>query len=138
MVSRVLAVVAVALTCPIVQAQVVLTEGTNLSVDVAGDGRIVTDLLGGIWIVPLTGGEAVPIDRGLEPAQRPRWSPDNKKIAFQVRTNGRDRLRVYDFATKLSSAVGDGAHHDQQPSWHPDGTRLGFASDRQATGSQVG
>jgi hypothetical protein len=36
-------------------AQVTLTEGSDISVDVSADGRIIMDLLGGIWVRPLRG-----------------------------------------------------------------------------------
>jgi hypothetical protein len=117
-----------------VSAQVVLTEGTNLNVDVSSDGRIATDLLGGIWIVPLDGGEAVPLDKGLLPAKRPRWSPDQNSIAYQARSGNQEQLWLYDFATRQSSNISDGYFFDQHPSWHPDGERLVYSSDRNDSG----
>ena len=54
-----------------VHAEVYLTEGTNISVDVAGDGRAAIDLLGGIWIIPADGGDAKALQNGSRPARRP-------------------------------------------------------------------
>ena len=117
-----------------VSAQVVLTEGTNLNVDVASDGRIATDLLGGIWIVPMDGGEAVPLDKGLLPARRPRWSPDGKSLVYQARSGDQEQLWRYDFGTRQSSRISDGHYFDQHPSWHSDGERIVFSSDRKGSG----
>ena len=62
--------------CQMAAAQVTLTEGADISVDVSADGRIAMDLLGGIWVVPLKGGNAEQLNAGLLPAERPRWSPE--------------------------------------------------------------
>lgn len=116
------------------EAQVVLTEGTNLAVDVSAEGQVVTDLLGGLWVVPLAGGEARALDKGPLPAGRPRWSPDAGRIAYQVRSGDYDQLRIFDLESGRSMTLGDGGFLDQHPSWHPDGTRLVFSSDRRDTG----
>jgi len=125
---------ALLLLAPTLQAQIVLTEGTNLSVDVAPDGRVATDLLGGIWIVPMDGGEAVPLDKDLLPATRPRWSPDGASIVYQARSDNREQLWLYEFETKQSANISDGQYFDQHPSWHPDGERIVYSSDRRDTG----
>ena len=124
------------LLAPVMQApaQVVLTEGTNLHVDVAPDGRIATDLLGGIWIVPMDGGEARPLDKGLAPATRPKWSPDGQSIAYQAHDGTQEQLWLFEFETNRSSNVSDGKYLDQHPSWHPDGERIVYSSDRRDSG----
>ena len=58
--------------CDAAVAQVTLTEGSDINVDVSTDGRIVMDLLGGIWVLPRKGGNASRIDAKLLPAERPR------------------------------------------------------------------
>jgi len=83
-------------------AQISLTRGTNFSLDVAADGRIVFDLLGDIWVIPNGGGVARAISAGPAGARRPRWSP--------------------------------GHFFDHHPSWHPDGDRIVYSSDRLETG----
>ena len=55
----------------LVDAETVLTEGTNLGIDVAADGRIAMDLLGGLWVVPAAGGRAQAVSHGVLPARRP-------------------------------------------------------------------
>lgn len=118
-------------------AQLVLTEGTNLSVDVAPDGRIATDLLGGIWIVPMNGGPAEALAKGLLPAERPRWSPGGDAIVYQARAGSQQQLWRYDFATNDSANISDGDYFDQQPDWHPDGSRVVYSSDRRDSGFDI-
>ena len=125
------------LVVPEARAQIMLTEGTNLTVDIAADGRIVMDLLGGIWIIPVNGGEAQPIDKGLLPASRPRWSPDDGRIAYQARAGNQEQLWVFDLETNQATRISRGEHLDQHPAWHPDGERLLFSSDRKDSGLDV-
>jgi hypothetical protein len=115
-------------------AQVTLTEGSDISVDVSRDGRIVMDLLGGIWVLPLKGGSAEQIDAGLLPAERPRWSPGADAIVFEARSEQRSGIYLYDFASEELRPLGDQHHSDRQPDWHPDGDRIVFASQREDTG----
>ena len=122
------------LCCQTAFAQVTLTEGTDISIDVAPDGRIVMDLVGGIWVVPPTGGNAEPLDAGVLPAERPRWSPDGSAIVYEARSERRHGLYVYDLAGNEVRALGEGRYSDRQPDWHPDGERVVFASQRHDTG----
>jgi hypothetical protein len=120
--------------CELAFAQVTLTEGTDISLDVSPDGRIVMDLMGGLWVVPLRGGNAEPLGAGLLPAERPRWSPDGTSIVFEARSEQRSGLYLYDLATREVRELGEGRHSDRQPDWHPDGDRIVFASQRGDTG----
>jgi hypothetical protein len=120
--------------CDAAVAQVTLTEGSDINVDVSADGRIVMDLLGGIWVLPQKGGNASPIDAGLLPAERPRWSPDASAIVFEARSEHRSGVYLYDFANNDVRALGDSRYSDRQPEWHPDGERVVFASQRHDTG----
>jgi len=122
------------LCCQSALAQVTLTEGTDISVDVAPDGRIVMDLVGGIWVLPLEGGSAQPLDAGMLPAERPRWSPDGSAIVFEARSEQRSGLYLYDFENNAVTALGEGQYSDRQPDWHPDGERVVFVSQRHDTG----
>ena len=120
--------------CQTAFAQVTLTEGTDISVDVSADGRIAMDLLGGIWVVPAKGGTAVALNAGVLPAERPRWSPDASAILFEARGEQRSGVYLYEFASDSVRALGDGHYSDRQPDWHPDGKRIVFASQRHDTG----
>ncbi len=105
-----------------------------MNVDVSPDGRIIMDLLGGVWVLPPGGGKAEAIDAGPLPAARPRWSPDAAAIVFEARSEQRSGLYLYDFASNEVQALGEGRYSDQQPEWHPDGERIVFASQRHDTG----
>ena len=115
-------------------AEVYLTEGTNISVDVGPDGRSAFDLLGGIWILPVDGGDAKALQAGLRPAHRPRWSPSADTLIYQASGASGDELWLHDVALDRSERLGSGRHFDQHPNWHPDGRRIIFSSDRKGDG----
>ena len=48
----------VLLVCSPAHADITISEGTNITVDVRDDGRMVMDLIGGLWLIPPTGGGA--------------------------------------------------------------------------------
>src|SRR5947208_17196110 len=57
--------------------------GHWMSVDVSPDGQmIVFDLLGDIYTMPIGGGKATPLTRGMGFDAQPRFSPDGKKIVY--------------------------------------------------------
>lgn len=76
------------------------TEGTNMAAAPSPDGkRIVFSAQGALWIMPVSGGDAIRITGWeLEPTA-PVWSPDSKRIAFQnyspegISTSGRSRRK---------------------------------------------
>ena len=58
-------------------------EGTWISLDVSPDGEsIAFDLLGDIFLLPIAGGEAIPLTSGPAWDMQPRFSPDGARIAF--------------------------------------------------------
>src|SRR5262245_52339600 len=66
------------------QITLTLSEGTAMSAAPAPDGRsIAIDLAGGIWILPMSGGDARQITPDDLEARNPSWSPDSQSIAFQ-------------------------------------------------------
>lgn len=72
-----------------------VNEGTWLNVDMAPDGKdIVFDLLGDIYILPATGGEAKVLRQGKAMEVQPRFSPDGKKIAFTSDAGGGDNIWI--------------------------------------------
>jgi Tol biopolymer transport system component len=76
-------------------------EGTWMSVDVSSDGKLIAfDLMGDIYTMPINGGKATPVTKGIAYETHPRFSPDNKKILFTSDRSGSDNLWVYTFGTK--------------------------------------
>ena len=103
-----------------------VTEGTWMSLDISPDGKtVVFDLVGDIYMMPITGGTAKVILAGAAYEHQPRFSPDGKRIAF---TSDRDGL------TNIWTARIDGTDLRQiskekerdvaNPAWTPDGQYL--------------
>jgi hypothetical protein len=137
MVMRAFALITVGLSmlaASSLDARETITRGRNISADIAGDGRVVINLVGDIWIVPAGGGKATPITRNLKSVQRPRWSPDASRIAYQAVAEGSQGLWIYDFATNRSRNISRDTYLDLHPDWHPDGERLVYASDSTGNG----
>lgn len=61
----------------------------------------------------------------------PAFSPDGSRIAVSaLHTDGHSDLHVIERGTARSLRLTDDVHQDTHPAWHPDGTRIVFASDR--------
>ncbi|QEC54297.1 amidohydrolase family protein [Anseongella ginsenosidimutans] len=72
-----------------------LEEGTWMNLDVSPDGKqIVFDLLGDIYIMPLSGGNAKLLRGGLAYEVQPRFSPDGSRISFTSDAGGADNIWV--------------------------------------------
>ncbi len=70
-----------------------VNEGTWMNVDVSPDGKeIVFDLLGDIYILPVTGGDAKVLRAGHAFEVQPRFSPDGNKILFTSDAGGGDNI----------------------------------------------
>src|SRR3954453_8598224 len=71
------------------------TDGTWMNLAVSPDGReIAFDLLGDIYVMPVTGGEARPIAQGNAWDMQPRYSPNGREIAFTSDRGGGDNIWV--------------------------------------------
>lgn len=72
-------------------------EGTWMSVDVSPDGKTIAfDLMGDIYTMPITGGEATQVTKGLAFESHPRFSPDGNKILFTSDRSGSDNIWYID------------------------------------------
>lgn len=71
------------------------SEATILNLDLSPDGRqLVFDMLGDIYVMPSTGGRAIPVTQGAAWDVRPVWSPDGSRIAFISDRDGTDNVFV--------------------------------------------
>lgn len=120
--------------CASAAAEFHLTEGTNISIDVAHDGRAVVDLLGDLWILPENGGVLQPLEQDQRPALRPRWSPGGDTLVYQSGAGAHDELWLHQLDTGKNERLDNGLHFNQHPSWHPQGERIVFSSDRHDSG----
>lgn len=104
------------------------SEGTWMSLDVSPDGRwIVFDLLGHIYRMPTSGGEAVSLTQasGVALNYHPRVSPDGRTIAFISDRGGQENLWIMDAEGANPRAVAlDSNARFAEPAWSPDGRSL--------------
>ena len=110
--------------------------GTWMSVDVSPDGqRLVFDLLGDLYTLPIAGGEAVALTHSIAWEMQARWSPDGKRLAFISDAGGGDNVWVM-------NADGGDAHAITTenfrllytPAWSPDGQYI--AARKHFTGTR--
>lgn len=72
-------------------------EGTWMNLDVSPDGKeIVFDLLGDIYVMPITGGTAKLLSGGIAFEVQPRFSPNGKYISFTSDRSGGDNIWIMD------------------------------------------
>ncbi|SDF80998.1 Imidazolonepropionase [Pedobacter terrae] len=70
-------------------------EGTWMNLDVSADGQeIAFDLLGDIYVMPITGGVAKLISGGIAWDVQPRFSPNGKYISYTSDKSGGDNIWI--------------------------------------------
>lgn len=70
-------------------------EGTWMNLDVSPNGQtIVFDLLGDIYSMPITGGKAKVLRKGVPYELQPRFSPNGLRISFTSDAGGGDNIWV--------------------------------------------
>ncbi|MCE3279975.1 MAG: amidohydrolase [Bacteroidetes bacterium] len=75
------------------EIEISTNEGTWMGLDVSPDGKtIIFDMLGDIYSMPITGGEAKVLRNGFPYEVQPRFSPDGKKISFTSDAGGGDNI----------------------------------------------
>ncbi len=99
------------------------TTGTWISLDVSPDGQsIVFDLLGDIYTMPIAGGKATALTRGMAYDVQPRFSPDGKKIVFVSDRSGGENLWLMGADGRDTTALTSGNLNQYvSPTWTPDG-----------------
>ncbi len=115
-------------------AQITVTRGASLSVDVSKDGRLAIDLRGDIWIVPGGGGDARQLTQNLKSVQRPRWSPDSEQLVCQAIVDGQQGIWTVTSSDGEMHRLSTNSNLDLYPSWNPDGERIVYSSDVHGVG----
>ncbi len=99
------------------------SEATWLSLDLSQDGRtLVFEILGDLYTLPVTGGEATRITSGQAYDMQPAFSPDGKRIAFVSDRNGSENLWIANSdGTKPRAVTSTERENYMSPIWTPDG-----------------
>lgn len=100
---------------------------TWMSLDVSADGKtIVFEALGDICTVPIEGGEAKAITRGMAFDSQPAFSPDGTHIAFLSDRDGSENLWIMDADGANPKRLSSGGDRIEfaSPSWSPDGSHV--------------
>jgi len=100
-----------------------LVAFTVQSVDVAANKKPVQ-----VWIVPLEGGAPRQITQDGESNQRPRWSPDSKRIAYLSDRGGSSQIWMMDPDGGNARQVTNLATEADGHLFSPDGKNLVFTS----------
>ncbi|MCG8308643.1 MAG: amidohydrolase family protein [Cytophagales bacterium] len=111
-------------------------EGTWMNLDVSPDGKtIVFDMLGDIYVLPITGGEAKLLREGHAFEIQPRFSPDGKSVLFTSDAGGGDNIWMMNAdGSKARQVTNEDFRLLNNAVWTPDGqylvARKHFTSER--------
>ncbi len=98
-------------------------EGTWMSLDLSPDGqRIVFELLGDLYTLPIGGGSATRITSGQGYDMQPRFSPDGSQIVFVSDRDGSENVWVADADGGNPERLTSGARENwMSPIWDQNG-----------------
>ena len=103
--------------------QINTKEGTWMSIDVHPNGRkIIFDLLGDLYELPIQGGKANRITEGLAFDSQPKYSPDGNSILFLSDRSGGNNVWILNTKDKDTiQLTKDNIYKMQSADWSPDG-----------------
>ncbi|MEZ5346885.1 MAG: amidohydrolase family protein [Pyrinomonadaceae bacterium] len=110
-------------------------EGTWMSLDLSPDGKtIIFDLLGELYTLPVTGGEAKPLMTGLPFDSQPKFSPDGQMLAFVSDRNGSNNLWISKADGTEAKQISDEKQAEFiSPVWTADGNYVLVSKSSPAT-----
>lgn len=111
---------------PARKVQFSTNEGTWMSLDVSADGRtLVFDHLGDLFTLPVEGGKARRITRGMAFDSQPRFSPDGRQIVFTSDRSGGQAVWIIDCdGERPRRLTQDNGPLFASPEFMPDGQRV--------------
>lgn len=102
-----------------------VTEGTWMSVDLSPNGKTIAfDLLGHIYLLPISGGKARAITNGTSWNMFPRFSPDGNTILFTSDRSGSDDLWTQDLSSGEMKNISEMKLPVHQGTWSNDGRHV--------------
>ncbi|MFU8817370.1 MAG: amidohydrolase family protein [Pseudomonadales bacterium] len=102
-------------------------EATWLSLDLSPDGStLVLEVLGDLYLLPIAGGQARPLTRGMAVDSQPKFSPDGSRIAFISDRDGAENVWVIGADGKDPRKLSDNTKDAEfaSPAWAPDGSHV--------------
>lgn len=101
-------------------------EGTWMSVDISPDGSTIAfDLMGDLYTIPINGGKATQVTKGIAYETHPRFSPDGKKILFTSDRSGSDNIWYIDMEKQDTIQLTKDRTEDFPGAvWTPDGNYI--------------
>jgi len=103
--------------------EMIASEGSWISVDVRPSGeKLVFGLLGDLYTLPVDGGEATRITRGMAFDSQPRYGPDGERIVFVSDRSGSEQVWVLNRSEEDTTQVSTGDNlRFHSPEWTPNG-----------------
>lgn len=112
------------------RGQITITEGTNIAVTAAPDGKTLAfDLYGVIWTLPVSGGVARKLTDDFTDGAQPDWTPDGKSLVFQSYRDGNYHLWSVGAGGTGLKQLTKGAFDAREARVSPDGRQVAFVSD---------
>jgi Tol biopolymer transport system component len=110
-------------------------EGTWTSLAVSPDGKtILFDLMGDIYSIPMEGGKATAITKGMAYDNHPSFSPDGKRILFLSDRSGAENIWYIDLEKKDTLALTEEQNNNFPGAvYTPDGNYIVYTKGRRNT-----
>ena len=118
-------------------------ESTWSNLDVHPNGKtIIFDMLGDIYTMPMSGGEAKPLVKGFEWNMQATYSPDGSKIAFLSDRDGMMNVWTMNAdGSNLKQITKEASNTIHTPTWSPDGQYIavtkGVMSSRSIAAGEI-
>jgi Tol biopolymer transport system component len=114
---------------PFVDADFTVTEGTWMSVDVSPDGQTLAfDLLGDIYTIAASGGDAKLVHGGAAMQRDPRFSPDGRKLLYISDASGGDNAWMSNAdGSEERQITSETVNSITGPTWGPNGEFIAAA-----------